>query len=292
MAREIVIDKGIQPFDDRTDLTRNNPDRKTFGRSGNDGLDLGNEYNTPAPPAQVPPPVTPPVVVPKFTHKLANGTVLEAATLEEMAALIEKEVSKPQAPPAPVDFEDKPKYTPLKLERKELTVQQKADILNLWKEDPQAAMRKLQEAEVGVTMEDLLRLLNDSQTVIRVHSEVEEGADFLGECETYQPTKENGKKLTDLIRSKGMPITKHNLMVAFNQLSVTDKTLLRKVDDAPPPPPDPNLHETPDPPTVVPSNQGLPTEEQQRDSQKVIREFASMSLGQQQAYFANLRLAR
>jgi len=282
------INKGIEPFDDVTDLTRNNPDRKPFGRSGNDNLSLSDEYATPkSAPVEAPPPAAK-----KVKHKLSTGIELEADTIEEMATLIKKEVAKQQTSPAPLEFEDKPAYQPLKLERKEMTPQQKAEILNLWTgtattpADPQAAMRKLQEAEVGVTMEELLRLLNDSQTVIRLKIEEEAGADFMGECDNYRATKENAKKLVDYIKSKNKPITTHNLIVAFRQLSASDPAMLRQPDAELP---DPNLHETPEPPVVVPSNQGMPTEEQKADTAKVIREFSNMTLKQQQEYFANLR---
>lgn len=290
----IDIAKGIEPFEDQTDFSRNNPDRKTFGRSGNDGLNTADDWTTNSPtvtpviPPVVPPP-DPPVAA-KFTHKLSNGTVLEASTMEEMAALIEKAVTQ-QAPPATLDFEDKPLYQPYEFKPKDLSLQEQADILNMWKENPQKAKRMLDEADLGAPASVIIGLLKDTQQVLRMKLEEEAGADFLGDCETYNATPANGKKLGAYLREKGKPITKQNLLVAFRQLSETDKTMIRKVDDIPPsaPPVDDGLQDQPPPPVIVPSNQGRPEAPPAADVAKLTRDFAAMSLKDQQAYFASIR---
>jgi hypothetical protein len=296
MPKTIDISKGIESFDDRTDFSRNNTERKPWGKSNSaDALNLGSEYDVTVPavePAAVVPAVVPPVVEApkKFTHKLANGTTLEAATVEELAAQIEKSFNT-QAP-VPVEFEDKPLYQPVEFKRKELSLTEQANILNVWKENPQKALRMLEEAEYGVSMDVLLQNLSRAELRELNRMQEEAGAAFLMDNETYNPTRANGKKLTDYLKEKGKPTTTKNLTVAFQQLvAAGDKTLLRKVDD-PAPVVVPvvvadDLEDSPAPPVVVPSNQGLPgaPPTTQLDPAK----FATMTLAQQKDFFAKLR---
>src|SRR5271168_2569108 len=98
----IDITKGIEPFNDQTDFSRNNAERKPFGKSnGADGLNFASEYETAQIETQLPVVETKPPVVetpaPKFTHKLSNGETLEAASVEELATKIENAL-KQQAP--------------------------------------------------------------------------------------------------------------------------------------------------------------------------------------------------
>lgn len=287
----IDITKGIEPFNDHTDFSRNNADRKPFGKSGTDQLNMGDEYAVVVPAMEAPKApetVTPPAA--KFTHKLANGTALEAPTIEELASLIEK--SFQTQPPAPLEFEDKPVYEPVEFKRKELSLTEQANILNVWKENPQKAMRMLQEAEYGAPMEVVHQSLERAELRELNRKQEEAGAEFLAECETYNPTPANGKKLTAFLREKNKPITKQNLVLSFQQLVATgDKSLLRKV-DAPVLPEvtaadDPSLTEVPPPPTVVPSNQGRP--EAPAAGQVDVAKFASLPLDQQKKFFADLR---
>src|SRR6266704_2321268 len=254
------INKGIEPFDEITDFTRGNKERKPWGKSDSaDQFDLRSEYDVIVPPVVEVPPVTPPPVAPapKFTHKLANGTVLEAPTVEELASQIEKALQTP-TPTPPLEFEDKPVYEGYQFQRKELSLTEQANILNVMKENPQKAYRMLQEAETGATTDKLLQVLNETQMALRMQKEMEAGVEFLGECEDFNPTKSNGEKLTAYVRSKGKPITVKNLTVAFRQLvAAGDASLVMKVE-----PPalvvEQNLEETPPPPVVVSSNQGRP----------------------------------
>ena len=287
------INKGIETFDDRVDLSRSNPDRMKVGSQGTDRFHLGSEYDT-APltaVAEVVPPKVEDTPPPKFTHKLANGTTLEAASVEELATLIEK--SFVQAPPQVLEFEDKPLYTPIEFRHKDLSLTEQAEILNLWKENPQAAMRKLQEAEYGAPLETIMQNLSRAELRELNRRQEEAGVEFLGECDTYNPTKANAKKLTDYLHAKGKPITKQNLVLSFQQLvAAGDKTLLRKVDEqvvADSADANKDLTEVPPPPVLVPSNQGRPEVQEQVDAAKFAREFASWPLPKQQNYFAKLR---
>ena len=125
------INKGIEPFEDRMDVTRTNPDRKPFGAKGTDQFHLGSEYDVkvadpetpPIEPAKVDPPPAP-----KVTHKLPDGTVIEGATVEELATNLEKHFSKPPQKTND-DFDDKPLYTPREFKQRELSLQEQADIL-------------------------------------------------------------------------------------------------------------------------------------------------------------------
>jgi hypothetical protein len=286
----IEINKGIEPFEEATDFTRGNPNRKPWGKSESAAsLHLGAEYDVPIS-APEPPPVAPPPPVnapeKKFTHKLANGTVLEAATVEELASQIEKSLVQ-TPPPVHEDFDDKPVYQPYKFEPKELTVQQKADILNLWKEDPQKAVRMLQEAEIGAPISVVIQKLEEAQNVNRMKAEEEAAAEFLMEEETYSATRANGAKITEYLKSKGKPVTKRNLAVAFHQLvAAGDKTLLKKVDE-PVAPPDPELIDVPPPPVLVPSNMGRP--EAPTEPSVDVAKFANLSLGEQKNFFARVK---
>ncbi len=291
------INKGIEPFEDRTDFSRGNKDRQQWGKNnGAENFHMGSEYEVQQPPPVQPPPVTqPPVAQPpqnvqKFTHKLANGTTLEAATVEELAGLIEKSFNA--APPIPQEFEDKPLYTPMEFKRKDLSLAEQAEILNLWKENPQAAMRKLQEAEYGATMDVILQTLTAEQLDRLNRMQEIAGAEFVMETETYNATPANGKKLTAYLREKGKPITKQNLVLSFQLLvAAGDKSLLRKVEEQPPAESalatDTNLTETPPPPVVVPSNQGRP--EAPPAGQVDVAAFAALPLDKQKAFFSNLR---
>lgn len=289
----IDITKGIEPFEDRMDFTRNNPDRKPFGSKGTDQFDVRSEFDVAAPtPSPDPPPVTPPPVTPapKFTHKLANGTVLEADSVEGLAAQIEKALVQTPAPP-PAEFEDKPVYQPLEFKRKELSLAEQVAILNEWKENPQKALRKLEEAEYGHPMEVVLgRLTRAEQNELFRQQEIA-GVEFLEECETFNSTPANAKKLTEYLKTKGKPITKQNLVLSFQQLvAAGDKTLLRKADEQPPAESaaaTEELTEAPPPPVIVPSNQGRP--ETPAPGAVDVAKFASMSLDQQKKYFADLR---
>lgn len=287
------ITKGIEPFEDRMDVTRSNPDRKPYGKSENtDQFNLGSEYAAPRVPETVPPvtpPVTPPADPPKFTHKLANGETLEAATMEEMATKIEQAISKQQQP-VTIEFEDKPVYQPYEFKPKDLTLTEQADILNLWKENPQKAKRLLDEADYGAPAAVIIQKLQEAQNVIRMKAEEEAGAEFLMEADSYNATVANGKKLTALLQERGKPITKKNLLAAFSHLvAAGDKSLLRAPDQAPPV--DDGLIPPPEPPTIVPSNQGMPLPAAQADAQKFAAEFASWPLSKQQQYFAKLKQA-
>lgn len=279
------INKGIEPFEDQTDFTRGNKDRQQWGKGESaKQYHIGSEFDVvpPTPEAPPTPPVPPPADAPKFTHKLANGTVLEAATIEELATKIEK--SLVQAPPAPVDFEDKPLYTPMEFKRKELTLAEQAEILNVWKENPQKASRMLQEAEFGAPLDTILQNLSRAEQRELNRRQEEAGVEFIFECEAYNPTRENAKKLTDLIHSKQKPITKHNLTVAFQQLSATDKSLVRAVD---PPPPDPTLSDAPPPPSHLQTNMGR--SDAPPPGEIDVTKFAAMSLGDQQKIFARMK---
>lgn len=287
----IDITKGIEPFNDHTDFSRNNADRKPFGKSGTDQLNMGDEYAVVVPESVTPrAPEVKLVEAPtmKFSHKLANGTTLEAPTIEELASLIEKSFQTQ----TPLEFEDKPVYEPVEFKRKELSLTEQANILNVWKENPQKAMRMLQEAEYGAPMEVVHQSLERAEQRELNRKQEEAGAEFLAECETYNPTPANGKKLTAFLREKNKPITKQNLVLSFQQLvAAGDKSLLRKV-DAPVLPEvtaadDPSLTEVPPPPTVVPSNQGRP--EAPAAGQVDVAKFASLPLDQQKKFFADLR---
>lgn len=284
----INIDKGIEPFDDVTDFTRGNKDRKPWGKQGSTAeLHMGAEYDAPPPaePTQQPGPPTPTPEPEKFTHKLANGTVLKASTVEELATQIEKSLQV-QAPPAPpLDFEDKPVYEGYLFKRKELSLQEQADILNVMKENPQKAYRMLQEAETGATTERLLQALNETQMALRTQKETEAAAEFLGECEEFNPTAANGKKLAAYLKEKGKPITVRNLKVAFEQLKATDKSLVMQPDAQPVVEDD--TEDVPPPPVIVPSNTGRP--EAPAAPSVDAAKFAALPLDKQKAYFANLR---
>jgi len=288
----VEINKGIEPFDDRMDATRSNAERKPWGKTPNaDQFKLDSEYavTQPAPvvPAVTPAPVMP---APKFVHKMANGTTLEAETVEELAKKIEAAVNTQT--PVPLDFEDKPLYQPIEFKRKELSLQEQANILNVWKENPQKALRMLEEAEYGHPMEVILQTLSRDEQRELHRRQDEAAADFLGDVEDYNPTVANGRKLTEYLKSKGKPITKQNLVLSFQQLvAAGDKSLLRKVEEQPPAESaaatDESLTETPPPPTVVPSNQGRP--EVPAPGQVDVAKFASMNLDQQKKFFADLR---
>src|SRR5262249_23641791 len=156
-----------------------------------------------------------------------------------------------------------------------------ADILNLFKENPQKAIRQLEEAEYGAPMETILQNLSRAERRELARREEEAGADFIMETESYNPTPANGKKIVDYVRGKGKPITKQNLTVAMNHLvAAGDQALLRKVDE----PTATTVIETPEPPTIVPSNQGRPEAEPAGNSAEFAREFAGWSLQKQQAY--------
>lgn len=286
----IDITKGIEPFEDHIDFSRNNPDRKPWGKGSADRIDLRSEYDpAPLPPeapvaATPPPPETP--TPQKFTHKLANGTVLEAASVEELASKIEKAIATPQPPP-PMDFEDKPLYVPYEFKAKELTLQEQAEILNLWKENPQAAMRKLQEADLGAPAATIIKMFQDTQSIVRLKLEEEASVEFiLDNVDTYNPTVANGRKLTAYLKEKGKPVTTRNLTVAFNQLvAAGDKNLLRK-EEAPVESQE-GLEEVPPPPVIVPSNQGRP--ETPPVGTVDVAKFAALSLEKQKEFFANLK---
>src|SRR5271157_322755 len=165
------INKGIEPFEATTDFTRGNKERKPWGRGETtDQFHLGSEYDvkiTETPAVETAEEKTAREVAAaeaefKFKHKLADGTELKAKTIEELAAQIEKAVTK-QTPAAALEFEDKPLYVPLEFKRKELTLAEQADILNLWKENPQLATRKLQEAEFGASIDVILQNLSRAE---------------------------------------------------------------------------------------------------------------------------------
>jgi hypothetical protein len=289
----IEINKAYEPFNDQMDTTRGNPDRKPFGKTPNaDQFNLGSEYDVTNPPVTPEPVVTTTPAVPekKFTHKLANGTVLEAPTVEALAEAIEKSIT--QAPAAPVEFEDKPLYAPMEFKRKDLTLAEQAEILNLWKENPQAALRKLEEAEYGAPMDSILQNLSRAETRELHRRQEEAAAEFLGECDTYKATRANGKKLTDHLEKLGKPITKQNLVLSFHQLvAAGDKSLLQTPGEQAPPEPGTQteevLTEAPAPPVHVPSNQGIP--EAPAKGQVDVAKFASLSLAEQKKFFADLR---
>src|SRR5580704_7666711 len=297
MATDIT--KGIEPFEATTDFSRNNADRKPWGKSNSaENLHMGTEYDVDIKPrpieygegekelAQKVAAKLEAEKVPKFSHKLANGTVLEAPTIEELATLIEKSVT--QTPPAPVEYEDKPPYVPMEFKRKELTLAEQAEILNLWKENPQMALGKLEEAEYGAPMSTILQNLSRAEQREAQRVRLDEEAAFLMEAETYHATPANAKKIMAVLDEKKKPITKKNLLLAFQQLvAAGDQSLLVKLEEAAPLSPDPNLTEPPPPPTIVPSNQGRP--ETPNAAQLDVEKFSNMTLAQQKDYFAGLR---
>lgn len=292
----IVIDKPVQPFDEGMDVTRNNKDRIPFGKSVNtDRLNLSDEYSVPPAPQADPiptptPPVAPPAEVHKYSHKLADGTVLQAESFEALAAAIEQAISKQTKVETPQEFEDKPLYQPMEFKPKELSLTEQADILNLWKENPQKALAKLQEAQFGVPLEKIISNLSRAELRELNRMQEEAGVEFVMECENYSPTKANGRKLTEHLNKLGKPITKHNLVLSFQQLvAAGDKSLLRaeepKTESAPAT--DPSLTEVPEPPAVIPSNQGRV--ETPAPGAVDVAKFASLTLAQQKEYFAKLK---
>jgi hypothetical protein len=291
MPKTIDITQGVQTFDDRLDTSRGNPDRKPFGAKGTDQFHMGSEYdveqsvspaNDPGPDASV----TPTPVLQKFTHKLSNGTTLEADSVEALAALIEKSFQQ-QAPVEDLKFDDRPLYTPLEFKRKELTLQEQADLLNLWKEKPQEAMRKLQEAEYGASMDVILMNLTRAELRELNRRQLEAEAEFMGECEDYNPTPANGKKMLAFLEENKVPRTKHNLVVAFRKLSASDPSLIRQP-ETPTAEPEPG-EEVPKPPTHVPTNQGRQETLPDQSGDKFALEFAGWPLAKQQEWFAKKR---
>lgn len=287
----IEINKGIEAFDERIDFSRNNTDRKPWGRSGMDNLDVRSEYDTPTVAAEAPKPTAEPPAVPekKFTHKLSNGTVLEAATVEELAQQIEKAATTPSPAPQALEFEDKPLYQPIEFKRKELSLQDQANILNLWKENPQKALRQLEEAEYGVSMDVLLQNLSRAE-LRELHRQQEiAGAEFLEECVDYRATPTNAKKLTGYLAEQNKPITKNNLKVAFQRLvQAGDKNLLIEAQPEVPTV-DETLDEVPPPPVIVPSNQGTPPTQTTNAIDPA--KFAALPLDKQKEFFRNLKRA-
>jgi hypothetical protein len=290
---KVEINKVVGPFDEGMNVTRDNPDRKKFGEKNADGMSLASEFavtqpvtETPAPVVETKPPVTEGV---KFTHKLKDGTLLEAPTVEALAAAIE--ASLHQAPTTPVEFEDKPLYQPYEFKPKELSLTEQADILNIWKENPQKAMRMLQEADLGAPASVIIQKLNEAQTAMRTRAEEEAGALFVMEQEDYNPTRANGQKLTAYLREKGKPVTKQNLVLSFQQLvAAGDKTLLRKPEEQTTESgkaTETSLTEAPPPPTIVPVGTGRV--ETKAPGAVDVAKFANMTLAQQKAYFADLR---
>lgn len=285
------INKGIETFDDRMDVTRTNPDRKPFGGKGTDQFHLGSEYDVKAadaPPVTEPPKVDPPA--PKVTHKLPDGTVIEGATVEELATNIEKHFSKQPAPPqTQEDFEDKPLYTPREFKPKDLSVQEMADILNVMKENPQKAFRMLHEAEYGAAPEVVREVLNSEEQRKLGESRGSEGMKFIEANDNYNPTTKNGKKLTDFLHEKGKPITKKNLQIAFGKLlEAGDKGLLKaEVPAKVAQPVDDGLVDSPPPPTIVPTNMGLP--EAPPAGTVDVAKFRAMSLADQKKVFTDMR---
>lgn len=288
------INTSTTAFDDRTDFSRNNPKREQWGKtSSTTGLNLGTEYDVIALSETVKTAESSKAPEPqKFTHKLADGTMLEAASVEELATKIEASF-KQTVKPIVLEFEDKPLYVPYEFKRKELTLAEQAEILNVWKENPQKAMRMLQEADLGAPTEVLVQKLQEAQTMVRQRMEEEAGAEFVGEIEEYRATPANGKKLVEYLRAKGKPITKQNLVLSFQQLvAAGDKSLLRTVEEQAEPESaitakDENLTEAPPPPTRVPSNQGRL--ESPAQAQIDVAKFAALPLDKQKEYFASLR---
>lgn len=281
----IDITKGIETFDDRMDTSRSNPDRKKFGQGqGADQFNIGSEYDVaqPEPEPEKKPDAAP---APKFSHKMANGQTLEAETIEELASKIEKALV--QAPAAPEEFEEKPLYVPFEFKPKELTLAEQAEILNLMKENPQKAYRLLQEAEFGAPMDTVREKIAQPQQLLLTRLQEEAGAEFTGECEDYNPTRSNAKKLTEFLKEKGKPITAKNLTIAFRQLvAAGDKSLVRKADEATIVE-DEGVVDQPPPPSHVPTNQGRPEVAAQGSVDAT--KFAAMSLNQQKDFFAKLR---
>lgn len=276
----VEINKGIEAFDDTTDFTRNNKDRKPFGKSDSAASLHTDDFSVQPAPPTTEAPVTQPV---KFTHKLADGTQLEAASVEELAKQIEQRFQQAPLPPAATEFEDKALYEPVEYKPRQLSLQEQADILNLWKEDPQTAMRKLQEAELGAPLDTIVKRLGRAEQLELVRRQEEAGVEFIGENEAYNPTRANAKKITEYLASKGKPITKQNLTVAFRQLvAAGDTGLVRNA-----PPVDDGSTEVPPPPTMVPSGTGRSAAPAQPtvDAAK----FASLSLKEQQEYFQRLK---
>jgi hypothetical protein len=288
MPKTIEINRGVETFDDHTDFSRGNKDRQRFGEKNADAFSLRDEYDAPriVDDTSVPPPVVDAPPAPKFTHKLANGTVLEAATVEELSAAIEKSIQV-QAPSAVEEFEDKPLYEGRTFTRKELPLTEQAALLNTWGQNPQAVVRKLIEAEFGATPEEVSKTITETQMALRLQKEMEAGVEFLGENEDFNPSKANGTKLTTYLREQNKPITVKNLGIAFRRLvAAGDKALLAKPE---PVVEDPSLADSPPPPVHVPSNQGLPETVPNMDAQKRAAEFSRLSLREQQEYFAKLR---
>jgi len=287
MSKAIVIDKPIQPFDDHMDFSRNNPDRKLWGKHDSaNAFHLGDEYAEPAAPeAQEPKPVTPEPPAPpqKFTHKLSNGTVLEADSLDALAALIEKSFQTP-APPAdaPLEFEDAFPYKPVDYKRKELSLQEQADILNVWKENPQKAFQMLMAAECG--QPDFTASLTRSEQRELERATLEAGMRFMEDVEEYNPTKANGKLLSEYLTQQKKPVTTHNLKVAYQRLLPTHPEL--KSVPAPVAEPEPDEPE-PQPPAVIPAGSGLAPDEAQPKVD--VNKFKSMSLEDQKKFFSALR---
>lgn len=274
-----------QSFD--MDFTRENKDRRQFGKTeSTETLLLDKEYSVsqatpPLPPADVPPPADK-----KFTHKLSNGTVLEAPSIEELATKIEKAFAQTPTKEVPVEFDAEPLYKPYQFKRKELTLSEQADILNIWKENPQKALRLLQEADLGAPVEVIVQKLNEAQAMVQQRTEEEAGVEFIFQHDDYRATPENGKALTAYLREKGKPITVKNLDLAFRQMvAAGNKTLLRQVDATTGD--ETGVQDTPPPPVIVPSNQGAPPTPE--TSQIDVAKFAAMTLDQQKQYFANLK---
>lgn len=276
---------------DEMDFSRNNAERKPWGQQkSSEHFQLNDEYSEPKPEAslQTAPPPAPPAdpPKPKFTHKLANGNTLEAESVEALASLIEKSFQQTPAPP-PAEWDESPAYQPIQFKRSELTIQQQADILNLWKENPQKALRMLQEAEYGVSMDVLMQNLSRAEIRELNRREEEIGVEWIYEnVDNYNPTPANGQLLTKYLREKNKPITKKNLTIAFNALKGDNPTMILKPQAAPPAEPD-NTEEVPAPPVVVPSNQGgeMPPVTPQVDVEK----FKRMSLDDQKKFFSKMR---
>lgn len=276
MPKTIDIKTGITPFEDSVDTSRNNPNRKPWGKGDSD-FHVNDEYDTT--PEESAPPTPPPPQ--KVTHKLANGVVLEADSMEELAQKMEKALAPP---PPEAKWDETPVYTPMEFKPRQLSVQEEVDLLNRWPKTPQKAMRELQEAEFGATMEQIIKRLNMTEMIVMQRAQEEEGVNFLMEvAETYSATKDNADKLTAYLKEKGKPITKNNLVRAFKEMSPTHPELLR----TPEPAAKGEEGEEFEPPTIVASNMGEPPVAAPPGVD--IEAFKKMNVKQQKDFFAQLR---
>lgn len=249
--------------------------------------------------AQTNPP-TPPADSKEIVREIeVNGIkqVFKAATEKELIDKLAK--AQEHATRKIADLAQKAKVKPsreplfqtIDVKTRKPSVEEQAELINLLRTDPVAAIQKASEFAYGAPADVIAKALQGTQSLLQRRMEDEAGAEFMYQNDSYIPTREHGRMLQEFLAAEKLPVTTQNLSYAFQELVTAGKMKakteeqvtaeLAEGETVPPPPP-----------VSIPSGTGQPEVKKDGLEGVDVAKLSALPLNEMRAELTRLMRAR